>query len=251
MPVLLPVNLGCVANFADKKESGARWAVTGVQVEDKGDGYSVVATDCASLIVVEGTYPTTQKPEDYPLFGLLEDARNGGTKTLIPAKLFADTMKDAAKNTKRCTKPILQNVAVVMADEVKAVWESKKVFVEDEDGIQHEQLGQGNLVSPAIPAEVVMGWTNLDQESTPKARAVEGRFPPVRDVIPKKSLYTVVLDPANLIKLGRALEQMKSLIGENARVELGFTSDQKPLVAKIRNEEMQQDITIIIMQLAG
>lgn len=249
MPMLLPTNLACVANFADKKEAGARWAVTGVHVEAKDDGYAVAATDCKALILVEGKYPENQDPSEYPEYGLLKDARNGGVKGLIPAKLFADTFKEAAKNTKRSTKPILRNVAVVMADAVPEVCETRKV-TDGEGNTLVIEGGNTKVVSPAIPAEVVMGWTNLESEATPKTRQSEGRFPPYRDIIPKRGLYNVALDIDILINAGKALEGLKGLCGEGSkRVEVSFTSDQKPLLMRMKNEELQQTTTILLMPL--
>lgn len=248
--LLLPANLAPVAEFADKAESGARWAVTGVQVESLNDGkdYAVVATDTTCLVVVEG--PNYKDPTEYPLHGALVDAKNGATKTLIPAKVFSQVMKDAAKGTKRCTKPILKRVACIMHDGEPAVTEKKMVSVEEEDGTHLEE--REVTVKPAGIPEVVLGWTNLEQEASPKTRVVEGRFPPYRDIIPKHGRYTIALDPEFLIRAGKTLEQMKGLKDpENCRVEVSFTSNEKPIIMKMHNAETEQKTTILIMPLAG
>jgi hypothetical protein len=224
--LLLPNNLKCVAEFADKKDSGARWAVTGVQVEDHGDGkYTAVATDTKALIVVEGKFG--YKADDYPACGALVDAPNGGTKGLIPAKLFAEVMSDSAKKTKS-SRPALRSVALQMS------------------------APTGTYGSDTYePGQAVLGWNNLEQHATPTTKLCDGRFPPYKDILPqKKPLLKLALDPLFVIRMAKAMEAIKGLTTpENDRIELSFWAEQKPVLFEYQTEE--QKTTVLIMPLAS
>lgn len=226
--LLLPNNLKCVADFADKKESGARWAVTGVQVEDHGKGkYTVVATDTKVLVVVEGV---GQKAEEYPEVGALKDAPNGGTKGLIPAKLFAEVMTESAKKTKSSTKPILKTVALQMSAPTG-------------------KYGSDNY----DPGQAVLGWTNLEQHATPTTKMIDGRFPPYKDIIPKRPpLARIAFDPEFITRLGEVCKQIKPMVDkESCRVEVDFYGSQKPCIFRFENPETEQKATVLIMPLAS
>lgn len=228
--LLLPNNLACLAKSADTNTSGARWAVTGIQLEsvDNGKGYVAVATDTKRLVVVEGGIQHDET--DYPKPDALAAAPNGGTKALIPAEFWESMFKNAAKNTKKSRMPILKNVGIAMTD-----------------GVMNEK---GEYTTPP---SVTMGWTNVDQHEVSTSRIVEGRFPPYRDIIPKRPTYTVAFEPQFLID---AVETLKTMMPasdkENeCRVEIGFTSDTKPIVMRMQNSDLGQKITILVMPLAS
>lgn len=225
--ILLHNNLACVASFTDKKESGARWAVTGVQVEDRGDGkYTVAATDTKALIVVDGQGFDSS---EYPAYGALVDAPNGGARGLIPGEVFKQVMADSAKNVKQkgyIRKPILNTVAVQMSAPAGEYGSDKY-----------------------DPGQAVLGWTNLNQHATPTTRLLDGRFPPYRDCIPKRPLYTVALDPDYLIRAADALKQIKGLKGDDCRLEFGFSNNEQPIVMRMHNEETNQKTTVLVMPL--
>lgn len=225
--LVLPNNLKCLSSFTDDG-AGARWAIGGVQVEDAGKGqYVAAATDCKTLVIVEGK---AKKADEYPAVGALEGAPNGGTKGIIPAKLFAEVMADSAKKTKSCTRPILKTVAIQM---------SAPTGIYGAEGYD--------------PGQAVLGWTNLEQHSTPVTKLIEGRFPPYQDIIPKKApLARIALDPEYIIRLGEVCKNMKPLVDkECCRVEVDFYGSHKPCIFRFENPDMEQNVTVLIMPLVS
>lgn len=236
--LLLQTNLRCLAAFADKKESGARWAVTGIQVEELPDNrYVAVATDTHALCVIEGT--NGGDPSDYPLFGALVDAPNGATKGLIPADVFKQVLTDAEKATKkvRGRKPILGNVAVIMS-------QGKTEERKDEDGVS---------VTFTDPAVATFGFTNLEQEATPRTKLQEGRFPNYESVFPKgRGLCQFAMDPQFIIQMADVFKALKPTMDANTkRVEFDFYGESKPGVFRWYNAETNQSVKVLIMPLAG
>lgn len=146
---LLPVNLAPLANVAAKEST--KFAMNGVQVEFHDDNtYTAVATDSKRIIMVEGRCPDAAT---FPEIPALKSAPNGKSRALVPTDSWSKTFKDAAKMTKgRYVKPVLQNVAVVCGEN-----------------------------------EVTFGMTNLAQVETPMTRQLEGRYPPFREIFPRKS----------------------------------------------------------------
>ena len=132
MAIGLPVNLGAVADAADRRGGAGRFALDAVYVELKQadrlvyppagqEGppdlvtdrtYTVAATDTKRLVVVEGE---CGNPDDVPGLEAVRTAPNGGTKGLIPLKVFKKTFADAAKATGRQT-PAARQVLVALSE---------------------------------------------------------------------------------------------------------------------------------------
>ena len=184
---LLPTNLAPLADIADPNE-GTRWAVTGVQLESftDGTGWRATATDCKRMVRVSG--PDITKADDYPDLPGMNAAPNGAMKALIPASRWKDFFRNAAKLTKKA-KPALRAVAVKMG-----------------------------------PDRVTLGATDGDDQPLTQTPTVEGRFPPINDIMPKKfgvGLAVVNIDPALFAEtLGAIAKMMDPERGEPVTMEI-------------------------------
>ena len=152
---LLPTNIGPLSVIADAKE-GTRWACTGIQFESMFDGngmpagWRACATDARRLLRVSGG--DVGPIDEYPLPPAVESAPNGATKALIPAAKWDAFFKQAAKLTaKKYLKPVLKSVLV--------------------------KIGENRATFAA---------TDLDSCPVEQTKLLEGKFPPVDDIIPKK-----------------------------------------------------------------
>jgi hypothetical protein len=150
---LLPTNLAPLADVADQRE-GTRWAVSGVQLESLTDGngmpagWRATATDTKRLVRVTG--PDVTPLENYPDLPGMTTAPNGAVKAIIPTSRWKDFFRNTSKLTKKAP-PALRAVAVKMGDEV-----------------------------------VTMGATDGNDKPMTQTPIIEGRFPPVDDIMPKK-----------------------------------------------------------------
>lgn len=152
---LLPLNIGSLSVIADAKE-GTRWAVTGIQFESLTDGngmpagWRACATDTKRMLRITGG--DVGPIEEYPIPPALESAPNGATKVLIPAPKWDSFFKQAVKLTnKKNVKGILKSVALKISDE-----------------------------------RATFSATDLDSCPVEQTKLIEGKFPPVDDVIPKR-----------------------------------------------------------------
>lgn len=171
---LLPTNLAPLADIADD-QPGTRWAVTGVQVESftDGTGWRATATDCKRLVRVTG--PDIAKADEFPDLPGMSVAPNGATKGLIPAGRWKDFFRNAAKLTKKSAST-LRAVAVKMG-----------------------------------PDRVTLGATDGKDSPLTQTPVVEGRFPPVNDIMPGKlgvGLAVVNVDPALMAETLGAIAKM-------------------------------------------
>jgi hypothetical protein len=150
---LLPTNLAPLADVADQRE-GTRWAVSGVQLESLTDGngmpagWRATATDTKRLVRVTG--PDVTPLENYPDLPGMTTAPNGAVKAIIPTSRWKDFFRNAAKMTKKAV-PAMRAVAVKMGDEV-----------------------------------VTMGATDGNDKPMTQTPIIEGQFPPVDQIMPKK-----------------------------------------------------------------
>lgn len=152
---LLPANLAPLASVAAKEST--KFAMTGVQVEVNADNtYRAVATDAKRLLMVEGPCENSNEFPDLPA---IAGAPNGGSAALVPAKAWASTFAAAAKLTRKVarSKPALGNVATVIGKDV-----------------------------------VTFGATDLEQTAAEQTRQLDGRFPPYREIFPKKGVAMAV-----------------------------------------------------------
>lgn len=235
--LLLPNNMKCIAGHSDES-GGHRWATQGIYVEALPDNrYAVAATDTRTLVLVEGVCPGD--PGEYPEFGALVDAPNGGMKGLIPSGVWADIMAESSKATKKVSRPLLRSVAFQMAD--------AKVEPERVD----EETGEP-IKNICTPAQVVMGWTNLEKSNTPTCLQIEGKFPPYRNILPKKrGKVQISIDPDYFIRVADTLKNMRPLGDKSQlRVEMDFTSNQKPIMFRFENVETNQKVQCMVMPLA-
>jgi hypothetical protein len=108
-------------------------------------GYCVEATDGKVLGRVTGE---CEDAANYPVLPALQTASNGATEGLLPARAFREACKKVPKGVRY--HPILTHLAVVLA-----------------------------------PNEATLASTDLDQINAGTYRQVEGKYPPVDDVLPK------------------------------------------------------------------
>jgi hypothetical protein len=198
----LPNNLAPLAQIAEKKE-GARWAVTGVRLKAlPGGEWEAAATDTKILLQVRGG--SALPPDEFPEWPGLTSAANSASVGLIPTDFWAETFAAAKKLTgkKRYLKPP-KAVAVKLA-----------------------------------PTEATFGFTDTESNKTEVTKLVEGKFPPVEQIWPrKKPKLTVAIDPDLMVQL---LRTMSALLPEGQkRVELDFIDDKKPIIARAGSTEMQ------------
>lgn len=215
--IVLPPCISSLAAFADRKESGARWAVTGIHLEHVGDKFIAAATDTKVLCVVEGKAVLDDKagyPNTPTLMAVKEDPKV--TTALIPAKFWADSFTQAGKI--KGGPDTLRNVAV--------------------------KFGSTDATFYA---------TNLEKEMIQKSKYVEGRFPPWRDILPKtQPVMTVEFDPVYLANALAAVGKMQDA-GEK-RCTLQLWSSSKPMLITLEQGEAARPdlkVTALVMPLAG
>jgi ribosomal protein L2 len=113
----------------------------------------------------------------------------------VPAKAFRDALKPALKCRK--FKPVLQNAAVVVGEHV-----------------------------------VTFATTDLESGQVTPVRQLEGRFPPVPDIIPSGPPIATV--EINGEELARLLKAACEFAGENQYVRLELHAGQ-PVVVRAEN----------------
>jgi hypothetical protein len=213
---LLPTHLAPLADLADKRSTGSRFALTGIHLRVHGDNtFLAEATDTKVLLRVSG--PCVAPVDEYPEHPGLKDAPNGSMEALIPATTWTKVFSSAAKTTKRAYGDALKSVAVKMSKEMAS-----------------------------------FGSTNLDSYPVEQTKLVEGRFPPAADIIDqtrKRLTRSLWVDP---IQLSRALKVIGT-IGcdeDSQAVELCFTDDpERPfLIESKRSDGMKSEL--IVMPLA-
>lgn len=233
----LPVNLGAVADCADRKDAGGRFALKSVYVEVKpavpakleyaADGhgppveveaakpaeYRVSATDTKQLIVVEG------EAKDETLVPGLEAVRNApnsGTKGLFPLATFKKVFADAAKATKY--NPACRQVLMSM-----------------------------------LPVDARFGYCDFETEQVQYTPLMQERFPPVESILKdtrkKAPKVTFAVDPKMLAGL---LKTMASFCdAESMRVEIEVRDPERAILLTCSNPETGQKVTGLVMPLAG
>lgn len=161
---------------ADRKESGARWAVTGVLIECDGKAMNVVATDTKRLALCT-----------------VECAAEKAT-ALVPA------------------------VACAMV----------------------ERLAAGDLSMMLTKSAVAFERDGVLIVS----RLVEGRFPPFKEILPKKSLHRIAL---NREQFQASIRQSAVMVDkESSRMEFEFSAG----AVKIRSTSAEQGDSEVVMSLA-
>lgn len=199
IPHLLPTRLAKLADATNHKGGANRWAVVGVHVRLKPDGsYVACATDTRSLVRVTG--PGVGPVEDYPEVPALAAAPNGHAEAIVPAAAWKSAFAAAEKLTRRSVKPILRSVAVVAGENV-----------------------------------VTMGCTDLDTYPVEQARRVEGRYPPVDDIVPKRprpGAVTVGIDPLRFADTLRTLAAVAGAEPGGGGVTLEVAPGNKPIVLR-------------------
>jgi hypothetical protein len=213
---LLPTNLAPLADLADKRSTGSRFALTGIHLRVHGDNtFLAEATDTKVLLRVSG--PCVAPCDEYPDHPGLKDAPNGSMEALIPATTWTKVFSSAAKTTKRAYGDALKSVAVKMSKEMAS-----------------------------------FGSTNLDSYPVEQTKLVEGRFPPAADIIDqtrKRLTRSLWVDP---IQLSRALKVIGT-IGcdeDSQAVELCFTDDpERPFLIEAKRSDGMKSV-LIVMPLA-
>ncbi len=158
---------------ADKKESGARWAVTGVLWEAEDQKVRLVATDTKRLALTEGQAKThdAEAPDAKPV------------SHLIPQKAMQ----------------LLERSLVDGGEVIRVALNTNEAMFQTERALIHTRL-------------------------------VEGRFPPYRDIIPKKSAIKLNLTPADFLSRVRQAAIMTD--DETKRVDFTFEPGKLTLKAE-------------------
>lgn len=161
---------------ADKKESGARWAVTGVLWEVEANKVRLVATDTKRLAMTEGVATSTEAP-----------AKDGKPAShLIPQKAMS----------------LLERSLVDGGERIRVALHANDAMFQTERALIHTKL-------------------------------VEGRFPPYRDIIPKKSTIKVTLNPAEFLSRVR----QAAIMTDDATKRVDFEFAKKKLTLKAEGAE--------------
>ncbi len=192
--LLLPANLGPLAKLSARVEHARFTATTAVRLVSTVRGYRAEATDGRVLGMVTGPLP--EKPEDYPSIAALEAAPGGEAVALLPAADWDKAFRALPKQRTRYAKPILGNLAAA--------------------------LGKN---------DAVLASTDLDRASVANVRQVDGRYPDVDNVLPKKKpRLTFLVDPELLIRL---LTVAKSFTDdEHKAVTFEVRDDGAPIAVK-------------------
>jgi DNA polymerase III sliding clamp (beta) subunit (PCNA family) len=153
----LPKLLAAVARFAAR--DATKYTLNALRLSETAEGYEVQATDGRRLAVVKGP------GREEATLAMLADAPKGATAALVPAKEFADALKQAKK-----------------IDHVFAVL-----------GSQQTTFAAGNKV---VTIENVEGrWPNFDIALPKKAPAVEFTI--------DAALFAELLDVASALSLDK------------------------------------------------
>ena len=190
-------------------DENPRYAMTGVKVMATRKGYRMEATDGKVLGVLTG--PQTRGEEaDFP--DLPGHTAIGGTalEAVIPAKALVGAAKmPPAKDS----RPVLRNVVLSLGKHMSC-----------------------------------FGATDLEVAHNLSTRHVEGRFPPVREVIPTKPpLASANFDPKLLIKLLSVAAEFCPTDSNRVTFEL---HGDKPAVVRVHNPYTGQEFTGVIMPLS-
>jgi hypothetical protein len=170
MTVYFPRNVAKLAKLAST--SPGRYALGCVRVQAAGDGtYRVEATDGRVLGVVRGPSLDVSYPA-------VEDAPNGVTEALIPAKDWQDAFRLKGK---------ADAIGLAMCR------------IERETPIPD---GQRTEDGPECTVRVHRPCLFASDKGQLATEAEEGRYPPTDEVIPKHgALVAFRLDPAALVRL--------------------------------------------------
>jgi hypothetical protein len=183
---LLPTNLAAIGNLAASEST--KFSMNCIKLELDDTTYRAIATDSKMIGIVEGCYVGDDK--EYPEIPAMTNAPNGSSAALVPLKFWQDTMKAAAKLTRRYGrgngKPILASVAVKTSE-----------------------------------TEITLGCTDLDSSPVSSSRHIEGRYPPYKEVLPKNNaLVEFFIDPDAMIKMLQTAKQYASEDCRYVRVRL-------------------------------
>lgn len=187
----------------------ARFAITGVRLELSSHHYLADATDGRILIRIRGP---RGECSDYPPHPAVENAANGATTAIIPAKEWEKAFRQVPP---RAFKPILENVAVVLSDK-----------------------------------ESTLATTNLETASAVVCRNVEGRYPRVEDVLPRKQpRFTISVDPLYLAKVCTILASLAD--PDKRGVTLEFYDDCSPIAMRVPMPRADHEAVGILMPLVS
>lgn len=201
--ILLPKNLAAIAKTCERAATGNRFTNSGVHLSQHGRDYVAVATDGRTLAMVEGV---PESVDDYPEIAALVSAPNTAHEAIIPAKDWTAAFKSVPKRG----KPVLQNAAVVMGENV-TTWAT----------------------------------TDLDTQSVQQPRNLEGRFPDYRRVIPTKNRVASV--KVNADNMARILLTAAEYADMGTGVTIELYADGAPI--KITSQNTTQRFTGLVVPL--
>ena len=205
--ILIPRNLSKMATLTAKEST--KFALTGVNLTVRGDGtYKVAASDSKIGGIIEGK--ARHNPDDFPV--ATDHLPKGKGQAMISAKDWKVGIGKPLSGRLAEAKPVIGETAVVIGDTVAT-------FV----------------------------GTDLERTETHQARTLEGRFPPIDEVVPKgKPAMAVKIDPEMLVKLLKVAQDIRP--DGQAFVTLEIFRPDRPLVVRVENEH--QNFTGLIMPLS-
>ena len=208
---LLPTDLSALS---DVTGDNTRFSTAAVHLVLHGDNtYVAEATDTKVAVRVAG--PCVANPDDYPDIPALAAAPNGKAEGLIPAAVWKKTFAAAAKHTRRGHRAELKSVATKVGAEL-----------------------------------ATFGYTDLDSSPVESTRMVEGRFPPLGDIIPPPMTGRdlVAVDADRLADVLKAMAKLAPHGGNFPVVHLETYGSGKPL-RLVANGEDGRTVTAIVMPI--
>jgi hypothetical protein len=213
---LLPLNIAKLVNVADQKDS-TRFALSAVHLKLNDNGsFLAEATDSKRLIRVRGTVHEVR--EEYPQHGPFDAAPEtpGKSRFLVPQAAWQRAFTMANKVGKRARhKPILKTVAVKLAE------------------------------------TATFAATDLDSYPVEQTREIEGRYPPVDDILKQSCREAGFEFSVDAKMFGELLLAMASMQGgDDKSVKLYSAGPGKPVYLAGKGENGER-LEAIMMALAS
>jgi hypothetical protein len=218
---LLPLYLGAVADLAQKKDAGARFALANVslKLDEAADTFEVCATDARRLVVVKG--PCKGPLADYPEHAGVVNAPNGATAALIPAAYW---------------KALFQRVGKAVPARVGGSMEVLRSVA----------------VQPSERTTTFGAVGDDGQRMTDATPNGEGRYPPYHDILADARKSTDAEFDVDPKLFAEVLKTVAALACDdcNKRVTVRFSRKDRPVLVTARREEDGAEVEAIIMPLS-
>ncbi len=187
-------------------KENARYSLTGVRLTLTPDGYRADATNGRYLGTVTGPYP--EAADQYPEIPALESAPAGAGQGVIPVQAWEAAFKLPPRRT---PKPILAHVAAALGRDL-----------------------------------VTFAATDLERARCEQSRLLDGKFPDVDAVLPKKAVKARVrLSAKYLTELVKAAAAFCTDGTDGVEIEL--RGEQEAVIVRTANGD--QKFTGVLMPL--